>query len=52
MEDLPKRKVQEMTKGQRMITIPRDLARIMDLDQGTEMKVKQIDNETLKLIKS
>lgn len=45
------RKVQEGSNGQIMITIPRDLARSMELEQGMEMKFSVKDSDTLELSK-
>lgn len=44
-------KVQEGSNGQRLVTIPRDLARAMGLEKGQEVKFKVKDSETLELEK-
>lgn len=44
-------KVQEGSNGQRLITIPRDLAKAMNLGKGTEVKFSVEDEKTLKLTK-
>jgi antitoxin component of MazEF toxin-antitoxin module len=44
-------KVQEGSNGQRLVTIPRDLARAMGLDKGEEVNFKVKDSETLEMIK-
>ena len=45
------RKVQEMSNSQIMITIPKDLAKSMELEQGMEMKFSVKDSESLELSK-
>lgn len=44
-------KVQEGSNGQRLVTIPRDLARAMGLDKGQKVDFKVKDSKTLELKK-
>ena len=43
--------VQEGSNGQRLLTIPRDLAKAMNLEKGKEVKFNVKDSETLELKK-
>jgi antitoxin component of MazEF toxin-antitoxin module len=44
-------KVQEGSNGQRLITIPRDLAKAMSLNKGSEIEFSVKDSNTLELEK-
>jgi antitoxin component of MazEF toxin-antitoxin module len=44
-------KIQEGSNGQRLVTIPRDLAKAMGLEKGQEVEFKVKNSETLELEK-
>ena len=44
-------KLQEQKNGQKMVTVPRDLARAMNLEKGDNLKFKVKDSNTLELRK-
>lgn len=44
-------KVQEGSNGQRLVTIPRELAKAMGLEKGEEVEFSVKDSNTLKLEK-
>ena len=44
-------KVQEGSNGQRLVTIPRDLAKAMSLNKGCELQFSVKDSNTLELEK-
>lgn len=44
-------KIQEGSNGQRLVTIPRELAKAMGLDKGEEVEFSVKDSKTLEMNK-